>query len=73
MLPGEVYREFHAGEGKKSVQVFDARTPDKPVFRGSITWGNDEVLLTLEADGTKVKLVKSIQTTAATKPVKPKP
>ena len=56
LLPGEVYREFQPGEGKKSVLVFDSRHPMKPMFRGTVTWTADDLRLTLEPDGLSVRL-----------------
>jgi hypothetical protein len=59
LLPGEVYREFHPGEGKTTLQVFDARKPQKPLHKSGVQWGAEEIALNLEAEGTSVKVVRA--------------
>lgn len=58
LLPGEVYREFQPGEGKKTILVFDPRVPNRPLCKGSVAWTTDDVSLILEQDGSTVRLVR---------------
>lgn len=38
LLPGEVYREYRSAAGEKKVEVFDARSPAKPLWVGKLKW-----------------------------------
>ena len=49
LQPGEVYREFQANPGERSVDVFDAAAPAKPVHKAILKWGPTDVTFNLSA------------------------
>ena len=49
LLPGETYREYQPTAGEKTVQVFDARTPTKPLCAAKLAWPAADVTFKVEA------------------------
>lgn len=53
MLPGETYNEFQANPGEKSLDVYDAAAPAKPVHKAILKWGPSDVTFVLSAEPDK--------------------
>ena len=56
LLPGETYREYQPAAGEKTVQVFDARTPTKPLCAVKLTWPAADVTFKVETAEQVVRL-----------------
>lgn len=50
MLPGESYKEFQADPGEKSLDVYDAAAPAKPVHKAILKWGPTDATFVLSAE-----------------------
>ena len=50
LQPGEVYREFQANPGERSVDVYDAAAPAKPIHKAILKWGPTDVTFNLSAE-----------------------
>jgi hypothetical protein len=62
LLPGEVYREYHAAAGERRVQVFDPRDPDKPLCSAKLKWpAKGDVTYELEIIEQKIRLAPVVQ------------
>lgn len=56
LLPGEVYREYHAAAGEKTVQVLDAKTPTRVLCEATVKWPTEDVAVRVRTVGTTTKL-----------------
>lgn len=56
LLPGEVYREYHAEAGVKRVRVVDARTPTRVLVEAKVAWPVDDVDVKIRAVGVTAKM-----------------
>src|SRR6266536_5712994 len=43
LLPGEVYREYHAAAGEKQLQVLDAKSPTQVLCEAKVKWPVEDV------------------------------
>ncbi len=56
LLPGEVYREFHLFAGEKKFEVYDPKSPAKPLCRETLSWKATDVTYRVELVEKVVKL-----------------
>lgn len=56
LLPGEVYREYHAEAGEKQLQVLDAKSPTQVLCDAKVKWPAEDVALRVRSADTATKL-----------------
>lgn len=56
LLPGEVYREYHAAAGEKQLQILDAKSPTTVLCDVKVKWPVEDVTLRVRTVGTETKL-----------------
>jgi hypothetical protein len=56
LLPGEVYREYHAEAGEKEIQVLDAKSPSQVLCEAKVKWPTDDVTVRVRTIGSATKL-----------------
>jgi hypothetical protein len=56
LLPGEVYREYHAEAGEKQLQVLDAKTPAQVLCEAKVKWPAEDVAVRVRTADKVTKL-----------------
>lgn len=56
LLPGEVYREYHAEAGEKQIQVLDAKSPARVLCEAKVKWPVQDVTVRVRTVGKETKL-----------------
>ncbi len=56
LLPGEVYREYHAVAGEKTIQVLDAKSPTRVLCEAKVKWPAEDVAVRVRTFGATTKL-----------------
>ena len=64
LLPGEVYREFHLLAGEKRFEVYDPKSPAKPLCRETLSWKAADITFRVELVEKVVKLSPAKQATS---------
>lgn len=73
LLPGEVFREFHLLAGEKKFEVYDPKSPAKPLCRETLAWKATDVTFRVELVEKVVKLSPAkppVQLAGAEQPMK---
>src|SRR5947208_3166690 len=56
LLPGEVYREYHAEAGEKQIQILDAKSPTLVLCEAKVKWPTEDVAVRVRTVDTATKL-----------------
>jgi hypothetical protein len=56
LLPGETVKEYQTKPGAKKVEVFDAHSPARPLYTGTLNCKDENPTFSITADGKSVSI-----------------